>query len=1029
MGALLRASGSFLVRMPVRAADDDNPAALASVPPPAAGREAYRELLRVYAEDALLVEAVDIATPTLSRVWDQAAAGIDDGLSDAQLRRAALAVLRYRLRMSSRPTPFGLFAGVSGGEFGGTPGLSRGPADQTRTLMDMDWLLGIVRTLERDPDVLRLLRVQRHQDVTIRGDRATAESQASVSMRATPVLREALRLSEVPVRAAELAMLLHGHADDAPDDRILGLLRLLVSENFLLTELRPPLDGTDPLRHVLAALDGAGPLPAGPDRLRHELRAVDLIRLDYDAAPPGAGRALLGQLRRRASAIREHANPVQVDTRVDADVLLPTAVRVEVERMADVLWRLSPAAPGSRSLRAYHGRFIERYGVDRLVPLQVLLDENRGLGTPYGYRSTGVGAPVPDPDDRREVLRSIALSRLVASAVRGRCREVELDEATLADLTPCPAAPEHVQDSCELYVHVAAASPDDLAAGEFLVVLATGRGSHRAGATFGRFADMLPRGYEPASAADDGTDGMMVADLAFAPRSAQAANLVNAPPLARWRITVGLPGSALAEEIAISDIAIGGSQERLYAVHVPTGRQIVPALPSMVNATTQAPDVCRLLHEIGMEGQRHWEPLQWGSLRGFPFLPRIRYGRAVLSSAIWRLDDLRGHQDDFAAAVDRWRRDWDVPRRVMVGRNDQWITLDLADPWQREILRDELRKDHPLLAQEIPGGFDEWKGHGVAGQAVEIAVPLARHPAAPRPMPSAGFTDTARRDGLLGGGQGDWLSLTVYCSRRTQDAFLRDNVPLMVQAGNSAGIQRWFFVRYRDRDGDHLRLRFNGPAEELFSAFYPKLSGMLAEWQNNGLIGSYQVRQYDPELERYGGSPSRAAAELVFQRDSAAAVALLRMARTAGFPYSLDTLTAVSVSAMAYAAADKGDDGRWPGPAVDRRYLPAEYRRRMDWWRRILDPAGDWPALSADKDGARVLAALRDRDDAVRAFTASVRAGGLVPAEGAVGSLLHITCNRLIGVAPERESLVMGIARGAGQDNARRRRHLTRHSG
>jgi lantibiotic biosynthesis protein len=1018
MTSLFRAWDCFLVRMPLRPADDGQ-AVLRDVPPPAAGRAAARELLRVLSADTGLAEAVDIATPTLSRIWDQVAAGLDDGLTDAQLRRAALAVLRYRLRMGSRPTPFGLFSGVSGGEFGGTAKLARGSADQTRTLMDMDWLLGIVRTLERDPDVLRLLRVQRHQEVTIRGDRAMADGAATVSMRATPVLREALRLSQVPVRGADLAALLREHAGDAPEARILGLLRLLISENFLFTELRPPLDGQDPLRHVLGVLDAADPLPDGVDRLRRELHAVDRSRRDYDAAPPGAGRAALGELRRRANAVRRHENPIQVDTRADATVLLPEAVRAEVERMADALWRISPAAPGPRSLRAYHGRFIERYGVDRLVPLTVLIDDNKGLGTPPGYRS-GADAPGPDPGAQQDtMLRDITLSRLAADAARGRRREIVIDEATINDLAPCPAAPEHVQDSCELYVHVAAASEDDLAAGDFLVVLATGRGSHRAGGTFGRFAGMLTRWQgRLASEPTQASGTTMTAELAFAPRSAQAANLANAAPLAGRRITVGLPGSALAEEIALGDIAIGGDQERLYAVHLPTGRQIVPRMPSMVNATAQAPDVCRLLHEIGMEGQRLWEPWQWGPLRGFPFLPRIRYGRAVLSSAIWRLDALRDCQGDFSSAVDRWRDDWDVPRRVMVGRNDRWMTLDLADSWQREILRDELRKDHPMLAQEIPGGFDEWLGHGIAGQAVEIAVPLARRAAAPRPTPYTGFIDSGR-----GESEAEWLSLTIYCSRRGQDSFLRENVPLMLRVAESEGIRRWFFVRYRDRAGDHLRLRFNGPAEKLFPVLFPKLSGMLAEWQENGLAGPYQVHQYDPELERYGGSVSRNETELVFQRDSAAAVAMLRLARTAGFPYSTDTLAAISISAMAHAAG--ADDGPWPGPTADRRYLPAEYRRRMTWWRRLLDPAGGWTELSRDEYGAQVLAALRERDDAVRAFTASVRTGGLTPVDRAVGSLLHMTFNRLVGISQEREMRIMGIVRGAGEDNARRRLHLT----
>src|SRR5205807_6705320 len=103
--------------------------------------------------------------------------------------------------------------------------------------------------------------------------------------------------------------------------------------------------------------------------------------------------------------------------------------------------------------------------------------------------------------------------------------------------------------------------------------------------------------------------------------------------------------------------------------------------------------------------------------------------------------------------------------------------------------------------------------------------------------------------------------------------------------------------------------------------------------------------------------------------------------------------------------------------------LPDEYRRQQASWRRLINPVDGWPALRESESGAHVLAALRDRDEAVRALVSRVRADGPAPLSRIVTSLLHMTCNRLIGGPPDRELTVLGIARGAVQDNYQRSRH------
>jgi thiopeptide-type bacteriocin biosynthesis protein len=1048
--AWFRAWDFFLVRAPLLAVVDDAKTPRTPATTPADGSSGYLELIHAASADTRLVEAVTLATPSLSAVLDQVRAGQTDGLKDTQLRRAALALLRYDIRMRTRPTPFGLFAGVCCGEFGGTAKVERGRAHRSRTHVDMGWLSKIVHRLEDDLRLLSALRLRTHQSLVTRGDRITLEvpstigaaagedSRSTVSVRNSPVVAEAVRAARTPTAFEDLVAVLRARFDTASQEQVAGLLRVLVDQEILLTDLRPTLDGGDPLEHVIEVLEAAPHRGEDTARVLDELRVFDRLRRRYDATVLGQGCAQLGELMRQGIAIQPHDNPLHVDTRLDLHVQLPEEVRVEVERMVEVLWRLAPSRLGMRTLRGYHGKFLDRYGADRLVPLLELLDDTNGLGSPSGYEwppSEAPAEPAPEPENTQ---RDRLLSLLGAKAVRDRRHEVVLDEATITELVHDQPDPAYLPNSCELYVHVVAPSQDELTAGNFRVVLSPSPGSHHAGATFARFADLLPE-WVDRLANEQHNRPVHIAqawpvDIAFTPRSSRAANLAHTIPHTGRRISVGLPDSAGVQEIPLRDIAVGANLERLLTVHLPTGREIVPVLSNMVSPVVQAPNPARLLYELGMEGQRLWEPWNWGPMAHSPFLPRIRYGRVVLAPATWRLDELRASAGDWSEAVVQWRQAWAVPQHVLVVSNDQRLLLDLDDPWHRELLRDELRRDVGLVAQEVPGAAEGWLAEGTGGHTIEAVVPLVRRDPTPRRQAHLAHLDPGRQADGVGG---NWLYLKVYGSRRTQNDLLRAQVPLLVQAAAAHGADRWFFIRYSDPDGHHLRLRFRGERGRLWSEVAPALGAMLLDWQQQGLVGAHRVDQYDPELERYGGAEALQSAEALFERDSAAAVALLRLAKEPGCPYPLDTLVMISVAALAHAFGPPSPQARWvaakyAGEAAaawlsltgTRRDLPAQYRQKMAHWRRLIDPAGDWPGLRADEFGIRVLAALRPRDVAVREFGERIRSGSRTPEGRVVGSLMHMTCNRLIGGSPDRESTILGIARGAVQDNLTRRRHL-----
>lgn len=166
-----------------------------------------RARLRRAAADARLREAVSLASPSLSRTLDAVLAG--EPVRVKQLRRAVRALARYRLRMSGRATPFGTMAGVAAIGFDEAPKAGWGERHRKAVRPDMGWLTEVVARLEREPAVLRPLRVTANDLCFVRGDRlvvpylpapgaGTRPAAQEVSVRASEVVLRLIRRAATP---------------------------------------------------------------------------------------------------------------------------------------------------------------------------------------------------------------------------------------------------------------------------------------------------------------------------------------------------------------------------------------------------------------------------------------------------------------------------------------------------------------------------------------------------------------------------------------------------------------------------------------------------------------------------------------------------------------------------------------------------------------------------------------------------------------------------------------------------------------
>jgi thiopeptide-type bacteriocin biosynthesis protein len=986
-----------------------------------------RAFLTKVASDPVIAEAITVSSGPLAGQLEKIRSG--QQVKPKHVRNAATTVIRYLARMTTRPTPFGLLAGVTPARFDTDVKVRIGTEHGKKVRPDMAWLHEVLKPWESDPAVLAHLRVVTNDLHVVRGERVMlphlSETEAATpgarehTVRHTKPVRTALAAARRPRRFAETVDLVLAEFPGTDRAVVEGMLATLVAQGFLLTNLRPPVTSDDPLRHVLEVL-GAVPEHTGATALAEIADALEA----YQAAKIGAGSrrwaTVLGKMRQ----LHQTDRAIQVDLRSEADIVLPTEVAQELAQAATVAWQTLPAGSAPLNpLRDYLAEFSEAYGTGTVVPVKELLDPQRGLGAPGGYllpSEPGRHAPSPRPDaDHNRLLFALA-----QQATAGRHRELVLDDELVAKLRR-PGAETEPVFPIEVSASLLANSEDAIRAGDFRVALSPMNFS-RTGAMFGRHLPLVPTlGTALAGTMSWNTDAVpsQLISVVTGPR---LNNVVQVPRLTESTIEVGVFAERSRPEVhGLDDLGVTAGHGRLYLVSLRTGEELAPVPFHALNAVNGLPNAARLLSEIGDQRTPPWRLWDWGPAEQLPFLPRVRCGRTALSPARWLVDpeltSTRVTDSAWPAAFDRWRASWGIPDVVQACFADNRIRVDLTSPLQVRMLQDVLRKNPGSLLQEEP--FDGEYGNGwAAGHANEIVVPLKPLPSRTRPATApAAKPAPAVRSGFQPGGE--WLSVKVYAGEAVHDELLvRYLPPLLARTAESA--DRWFFLRYRD-DRPHLRIRFHSPA---VTGRWPVLSAVhdwAADLAGAGLIRDIVVDTYRPETARYGGSQAIEAAERCFHADSLSVVHQLTQFE-AGLPdLPIELLLAANHLDLARRLCGEGWR-EWLLETYPKNPHHEAFRQHRRQALDLFDPDGGWTGLAALEGGAQLLSTWSQRAPELERYGELVREMSDEQASTAFGGVLHMHHNRLAGIDPLLEQRSYAIARGTVQAQLDRERHANR---
>jgi thiopeptide-type bacteriocin biosynthesis protein len=873
----------------------------------AADRERLRRGLADWLERPEIREALFLASPDLVDAlesWRRDPGG-------RKGRRTERALVRYLLRMLARATPFGLFSGCSTGRVGDETRLRlRGRGDYRRhSRLDMDYLSNLADDVARDPAARRDLVFRPSSSLYVAAGRLRyAEPRLEgrrrkyhlVALDRDDYLEATLERARGGARIAELAAAaVADHPEIAPEEAE-AFVHELIDTRVLMADLAPLVTGEEPIDEMIRHFREVPATARRAERLEDvRARLEELDASPFGAWAPERYRRLAADLEELGTEV-ELGRFLQVDMSKPGDGLtLGEAVIAELRRAVRILRRLG-SDPGIETLEAFRKAFIERYESGTEMPLLEVLDEEIGIGFQRSSAAMDetspllLGLPLGRAPERRVVVgaRDTFLLRKLEEALGRGWMKIGVEESELADLSGDPVTlPDAFHAMGELMADSAAA----LARGEFRLRL-QGIAGPSGARLLGRFCHTDPEllaGVEEHLRSEEALESDAVfAEIVHLPEG-RIGNILRRPVLRRHEIPfLGRSGAPPELRIPASDLRVSVTPVQIVLRSERFGKRVIPRLTTAHNFSRGDLGLYRFLatlqNERGVPSLR-WS---WGLLESAAFLPRVVSGRVVLSRARWRVEKkeivslVQARGAERVARLRAWREDRRLPRLVLLADFDNELLVDFDNVLSMESFLDLVKERDSLVLKELLPAPEQLCAEGPEGRFFhELLVPFVSE----RPARGGPVLPRAPIEVVKSYPPGsEWLYARLYTGSSTADQVLREVVaPLTRLLARGEIAESWFFLRYGDPEW-HLRVRFAGDPERLWTKGLPHFKKILEPLLADGRVWRFELSTYQREIPRYGGAEGIELAERVFHADSEAVLAIV------------ETL-----------AGDAGADARW----------------------------------------------------------------------------------------------------------------------
>lgn len=648
--------------------------------------------------------------------------------SEKEEQKLKYSLYKYLTRMSSRCTPFGLFAGFNTGEVDEFTNIQLLTRVESRiryrvNRLDMNYACALSQYLAKQESIREQLKFFPNNSIY-----NSANKLRYVEYHYGKKSQRLHQVSEVDkneclvniLNFAKKGNTIDNLANHIVEDGITfteakDFILELIESQLLISDLEPQITEPDYWGRIIAILSSINECEFIVDDL-NKVKAI-LEQLDYQ--PIGVNiEEYYGKIK---TILKKFEIDFDEKFLFQDDMIIPLKhntiskeLQLKVLEGIELLNKLSISS-SETNLTKFAAEFNKRY--DNLeVELTMVLDPETGLGYPTGNSSNNDLSPLLDGLiilGRQQVQNQIGwnyvenfLLKKYQEALKNNAFSVALtDEELKIFPTNKNPLPNTISAMVELI------SPENEGEEERIIMGSAGGNSAlcligrfcHAGETFNSYAlEIAQKEIELAGES-------IVAEIVHLPE-ARTGNILMHPKFFDYEISY-LANSNVDHDhtIEVADLMVSVKQNKVLLRSKRLNKPIIPRLSNAHNFSTSVLPVYRFLCDLQMQDYRSGVGFYWGTFTNeYPFLPRVTYKNLILFEATWNLKkkDIESFlktkdDDELKIKVDFWRNELRLPNLVTLTDGDNELLIDLTNMFSLRVLLDTIKKRESFTLKEF----------------------------------------------------------------------------------------------------------------------------------------------------------------------------------------------------------------------------------------------------------------------------------------------------------------------------------------
>jgi len=681
--------------------------------------------LKEICTNPIFQEAIYLASPNLHHEmakWINS----EKEFSKNEHQKLKQTLLKYYSRISTRPTPFGLFSAVGLGNFSlDIPNTFNSKTENHQfstdnllrdTKLDMYFLVSLAQYFVQQPEIRNKLLFYPNNSIYKVGSRIRyIEYQYTGGKREYIIslaplseeLQQILNFSKEGKTIQQIAKILID--EEITQEEATEFVEELIDNQVLVGELEPNVSGNDFLDTIITILERS--------EIKSEAEILISIKnklneLDKNISNPISGYAEIEELIQSFGIEYERKYLFQTDLYSKNKFTLPNHWKKELKKVFIFLNKVNLSTKDTH-LQKFKKAFSERFEEQEL-PLLYVLDNEVGIGYKQNTSAKGIHPYLEDlifPASLKNQNKNIELTSV------HQILNEKVQEALLENQYTIKLADEDFKDFEENWDDL----PDTISIMTEIISDNNQEKLFFSSSTGSSAASLLGRFCSEKSEVQNLTKIItqkeqelnpeeILAEIIHLPE-ARIGNVIRRPTLRRYEIPY-LAQSLLSAENQISaeDLYISLRNDSIVLHSKKLNKEVKPYLTNAHNYYTNTLPVYHFLSDLYSQNTKSGLYFSWGGLEHiYTFLPRVEYDNIILSKARWKitekdissLDLLNSDKKDFLLKLRNWRSKRKIPVWIQWVKFDNTLTMNLENYDMAELFIQAVKNEKSIIIEEF----------------------------------------------------------------------------------------------------------------------------------------------------------------------------------------------------------------------------------------------------------------------------------------------------------------------------------------